>query len=100
MKIYKEVKKIAGKVAQITRLCESLETKALDVEGADWFNSQLVSGLAVKGQYLCKGDSRIAKENDDYYVCQWTGYCEDDYYGYLYFKTNVPGQYVKVCYEC
>lgn len=24
MKIYKEVKKIAGKVAQITRLCESL----------------------------------------------------------------------------
>lgn len=35
MKNYKEVKKIAGKIAQITRLCESLEKKGLDVEGVD-----------------------------------------------------------------
>lgn len=100
MKIYKEVKKIAGRIAQITRLCESLEAKGLDVEGADWFNAQLVSGLTIKGRYLCEGESCIAEENDDYYVCQWTGYCEDDYCGYLYFKTDVPGQYVKVYYEC
>lgn len=100
MKIYKEIKKIACKVAQIEHLVKKLAQKDFDIDGVRWFEAQLVSGLSVKGEYLCEGDERIAKENGDYFVNQWTGYCEDDYYGYLYFKTDVPGQYVKVYYEC
>lgn len=36
---------------------------------------------------------------DEYYVDQWAGYAEDDYHGELYFKTNVPGQYVRVHFD-
>lgn len=100
MKIYKEVKKIACKVAQVDCLIKMIAEKLDDVEGIDWHNARLIDGLTVKGKYLYEGSSRIAEEADDYYVNQWTGYCEDDYYGYLYFKIDVPGQYVKVYYEC
>lgn len=34
--------------------------------------------------------------DDDYYCRQHTGCCEDDYYGELYFKTDVPGQFVEI----
>lgn len=100
MKIYNEVKKIAGKVAQIKRLSEQLEEKGVSVEGVDWYNARLVCGISERDGYLFEGDTRIAEYADDYYVNQWTGYCEDDYYGYMYFKTNVPGQYVKAYYGC
>lgn len=39
-------------------------------------------------------------ENDDYFVSQSTGWTCDDYYGHLWFKTDVPGQYVRVYFEC
>lgn len=100
MKIYKEIKKIAGMLAQIGHLINLLKQKGLDIDGIHWLEAQLVSGLSVKGEYLCEGDERIAQESGEHFVNQWTGYCEDDYYGYLYFKTDVPGQYVKVYYEC
>ena len=73
MKIYKEIKKIAGKLAQIGQLVNKLAQKGLDIDGVQWLEAQLVSGLSVKGEYLCEGDERIAKENGDYFVNQWTG---------------------------
>ena len=45
----------------------------------------------------CRLDNGYAEE--DYYCCQHTGYCEDCYYGTLYFKTDVPGQFVAVPFE-
>jgi len=36
---------------------------------------------------------------EEYFVDQWTGYCEDDFHGELYFKTDVPGQYVRVHFD-
>lgn len=36
---------------------------------------------------------------DDYYVSQSVGYCGDDFYGHLWFKTDVNGQYVKIYFE-
>lgn len=99
MKIYNEARKIAVKAAQIKRLGEELE-KRIDVEGADWYNAELVCGVSERDGYLFEGETRIAEHADDYYVNQWTGYCEDDYHGYMYFKTDVPGQYVRVYYEC
>lgn len=38
---------------------------------------------------------------DDKYFCnQSVGYCEDDYYGYMYYPVDDKGTYVKVWYDC
>lgn len=35
-----------------------------------------------------------------YYCNQYTGFCEDDYYGTMYYKTNKQGQFIAVDYNC
>ncbi len=93
MEIYKRIKKIAQKQAQIGILVRQLiDFDNLDVEGIEWNTATFVT--------LSKADIKIFQntggETEDYYVYQSTGYCGDDFYGYLYFKTDVPNQYVRV----
>lgn len=97
--IYKEIKRIARLSAQINRLVNILEERFEDY-GIDWYSAELVSGLTVGERGLYHGKFCIAEWCDDYFVDQHTGYCEDDYFGHLYFRTDVPGQYVKVCFNC
>lgn len=97
--IYKEIKRIACLNAQINRLVYALGGK-IDDCGIDWNSAELVSGLTVGEHGLYHGETCIAEWCDDYFVKQHTGYCEDDYYGHLYFRTDVPGQYVKVYFNC
>lgn len=97
--IYKEIKRIACLNAQRDRFINILEERFEDY-GIDWHSAELVSGLTVGERGLYHGEICIAEWCDDYFVDQHTGYCEDDYYGSLYFRTDVPGQYVKVSYAC
>ena len=97
--IYKEIKRIACLNAQINRLANILKER-FDGYGIDWDTAELVSGLTVGKRGLYHGEICIAEWCDDYFVKQYTGYCEDDYYGYLYFRTDVPGQYVRVSFAC
>jgi hypothetical protein len=97
--IYKEIKRIACLNAQINRLVNILEERFEDY-GIDWNSAELVSGLTVGERGLYHGEICIAEWCDDYFVNQHTGYCEDSYYGQLYFRTDVPGQYVRVCCAC
>lgn len=96
MKLYKEIKEIAKCRAKINRLNENLQDKGLDPEGIAWFTAQFVT--------LDKEDiehfRRTRGETEDYFVSQSCGYLGDDFSGHLYFKTNVPGQYVRVYFEC
>ena len=97
MRIFKEVKKIANKMSQIHQLIKKLENNPhFDAEGLEWESVEFVSGLQEKKDGLYKNGRRIAKNGFDYYCAQTTGFCEDDYYGWVYFKTDVPGQFVKV----
>lgn len=97
--IYKEIKRIACLSAQINRLVYILAER-FDDYGIDWYSAELVSGLTVGERGLYRGETCIAEWCDDYFVNQRTGYCEDDYYGHLYFRTDVPGQYVRVSFAC
>lgn len=97
--IFKEIKRIACLNAQIARLVNILGERFKDY-GIDWNSAELVNGLTVGERGLYHGETCIAEWCDDYFVNQWTGYCEDDYYGYLYFRTDVPGQYVRVNFSC
>ena len=92
MNIYKEMKQIAMLNAKQEKLIKSLEEK-IDIEGLCFGTACLVS--------LTNDDIKRFKEtgnyvDDDYFVSQHTGYCGDDFYGHLWFKTNVPGQYVRI----
>ena len=98
MNIYPELKKIAGANAKIVRLAEKVSGK-LAAEGLDYASAYLITGCSEKNGHLYQDGGRLDNYglvDDDYYCRQYTGYCEDDYYGTLYFKTNVPGQFVAI----
>lgn len=91
MNVYKEAKQIAKCMSKIHHLIEMLNEKT-DIEGVDWSTAEFVSFTKEDEAHFraCNG------ETEDYFVDQTVGYFGDDYYGWLYFKTDVPGQYVKV----
>ena len=99
MPIYKEVKKIACLNAQREYLINRLRASdldELDLEGMYWEGAELVEGLSGRSDGLYEDGHMVAENCGTYYVAQSHGYCEDDYYGYVYFRTDVPGQFVKV----
>lgn len=93
MNVYKEAKEIAKCNAKIQSLAAKLSEK-IDTEGFDWSSATFVS--------LSKEDidhfDPVTSVTEDYLVDQRTGYYEDYHYGYLYFKTDVPGQFVRIYY--
>ena len=98
MNIYPELKQIAGATAKIGRLAQKVNER-LDVEGLDFSSAYIINGCSEKNGHLYQDGERLDNYglvDDDYYCSQYTGYCEDDYYGTLYFKTNVPGQFVAI----
>lgn len=98
MIVLPEIKKIAGLNAAILRLSEILREK-MDTEGLDWTSAYFVDGCKERNGHLYRRGEMLDRDGlvDDLYYCeQYTGYCEDDFYGTLYFKTNVPGQFVAV----
>ena len=101
MTIIPELKKIAGTNARIKRLAEIVSRK-IDADGLDLEAAYLISGCSVKGNHLYRNGNRLDNCGlvDDLYYCnQYTGYIEDEFYGTLYFKTDVPGQYVAVPFQ-
>lgn len=96
MKIYKEIKEIAKCNSKIDRLAGRIKDKfpeEIDTESIDWRTAKFVT----MNQKLLKS---LEQYYDEYYCEQHNGYHEDDFYGWLYFKTDVPGQYVQVYFEC
>lgn len=93
MKEFKKIKQLAKAMAKVRYLAKQLSNE-LDTEGIVWTTAEFVN---LSKDDIEKFGSRGTTE--EYYVDQWEGICEDDYYGYLYFKTDVPTQYVKVYFE-
>lgn len=91
MNVYPEVKKICSLNLKMAELIKKLSDK-IDLGGVRWETAEFVK--------LNKQDIEYMKERyyetNDYFTEQHVGYQEDDFYGYLYFKTDVPGQYVRV----
>lgn len=98
MPIYKAAKRIACLNAQLARQVE-LINQEIDPDGIEWYSAELVSGLTARDGRLYSDGCQIAEWADEYYVNQHHGYSEDSYYGWLYFRTDVPGQYVRVPFD-
>ena len=97
MIVYPELKKIAGHNQAICELIEKLKDK-LDCDGLMFECAKLISGCNITNNCLYRGKILLSDHLvDDVYFCkQYRGYCEDDYYGNLWFKTNVAGQFVEI----
>lgn len=98
MIIYPEIKKIAGALRKIEKLTAVLAEKT-DTEGLDFKGCYLVDGCREVNGHLYRDGCRLDNGglvDDTYYCDQHGGDCEDNYYGTLYYKTNVPGQFVAV----
>lgn len=99
MPIFKAAKRIACLNAQLARHVE-LISQEIDADGIEWYSAELVSGLTVRDGELYSGDLPVAEWGDEYYVNQTQGFFyADDYCGWLYFRTDVPGQYVRVHFD-
>jgi len=101
MVIFPELKKIAELNDKIRRLAKTVGEK-IDADGLYLENARLISGCTTDGKHLYQDDGRLDNCGlvDNLYYCdQHTGYCEDYFYGTLYFKTDVPGQYVAVPFD-
>ena len=101
MIIIPEIKKIAAANSKVKHLSDVLGEK-IDIEGLNLFYAYFVDGCKEKNGHLYKDGHMLDRDGlvDDLYYCeQYTGYCEDDFCGTLYFKTNVPGQFVAVPFE-
>lgn len=101
MRIIKELKKIAGLNDRIGHLAKMLDHK-IDTDGLILQSAHLISGCRERNGHLYQDGERLDNSglvDDTYYCDQSTGYCEDHYYGMLYYKTDVPGQFVAVPFD-
>lgn len=105
MKVIKEIVKIAELVNKINKLSAKLEIKEeldLSIDDLNLTDSYFINGCEERNGHLYHGASRLDNSglvDDLYYTWQKAGYCEDDFYGTLYFKTDVPGQFVAVPFQ-
>lgn len=102
MIVIPELKKIAAANDKRNRLALIVEEK-IDADGMGLECAYFVTGCKEKNGHLFQNGHQLDCDGlvDDLYYCdQHTGYLEDDFYGTLYFKTNVPGQFVAVPFQC
>lgn len=102
MQIISEIKKIAAFNTKRDHWIKQLELRGdVDLDGLFLECARLIDGCKEKNGHLYRNGCRLDNDDhgpvdDQYYCHQMQGYCEDDFYGTLYFKTNVPGQFVEV----
>ena len=76
-------------------------------ECMDWDAEGVYAGCIVKdgslydsnGNLLSR-DGRCMDEKIPYFVNQYTGYCEDDYYGKMFIKVDDENTFVVIEYWC
>lgn len=98
MNVYKEIKQIAMANSRVKSLA-TLFAEKFDCDGLDLESAYLIHGCREKNGHLYQNGDRLDNGglvDDDYYCHQITGYLGDDFYGTIYFKTNVPGEFVAV----
>lgn len=98
MNVYLEFKEIAQANERIKALVSMLEEE-LDLDGLDIASAYFVDNCEEKNGHLYSDEGRLDNSglvDDDYYCNQHTGYLGDDFYGTVYYKTDVPGKFVAV----
>lgn len=98
MKIHPEILEIA-KLETTVRQLEEQVVDQIDVEGLNWHEADILENCQELNGGLYQDGRRLDNSgvvDDTYYCRQYTGHCEDDFYGHLYFKTDIEGRFVTV----
>ncbi|MCQ2744565.1 MAG: hypothetical protein MJ230_07225 [bacterium] len=98
MKVYKELEEIARMNAKIADAVNRLE-KDGDWDGLDIQCAMLIDNCVERNGHLYRGDRQLDNYglvDDEYYCEQYSGYCEDDFHGSLYFATDTKGLFIEV----
>lgn len=90
MIVYKEVKEIAKCNQKIADLIKELEAQT-DLDGLHMQEAKVVNH---DNTYF--DDLRAELVDDEYYCVQSHGYYEDEFYGTLWFATDVKDEYVEI----
>lgn len=100
MSYAKDLKKLAKLKARLDRMVEHIiKTADLDTDGLELHGADLITGCTERNGRLYHQGHCIGRDEGDYYCNQSQGYCEDHFFGYLYFKTDVPGEYVRIYFD-
>lgn len=97
MIIYPEIKEFAKCFESIRKMVEMLNFDyfGFDSINIDFNSVYFVFGLSERGMYLFKGDEKIAFMYNGCYIEQIDVYA-GCFFGCLYFKTDVPGEFVAI----
>lgn len=103
MKVYKEFKTIALLNEIIMELCEKVGQE-LDIDCLDLGSANIVRNCEERQGHLYNGNGKRLDNcglvDDEYYCYQLQGYCEDDFYGKLYYATEEKGVFVEIPFQC
>lgn len=105
MIIIKEIAEIAKLNMKIAKLADKIEEYGLDLssDDIDWTTAIIIKNCEEKNGGLYFNNYRLDNSglvDDIWYTHQSVGYCGDDFYGTLYFKTEVLGEFVEVNFQC
>ena len=107
----KEILSLIKEFGELTIKCNLIREKLEKVypfdELMDWGAKGVYVGCTVKdgslydscGTLLSK-DGRCMDEELPYFVNQYTGYCEDDYYGTMFIKVDDENTFIAIEYCC
>ena len=77
------------------------------LDGMSWSPEEIYYNCTIKDGILYDSngeelshDGGCMDEKMPYFVNQSCGYCEDDYYGDMFYSVDDKGTFVKVSYEC
>ena len=100
MNIYNEIKQIAEMNDIRDELVNKLTEKGFEADGLDFERAYFVKNCVEENGHLYNYDGdrldNCGLVDDDYYCTQYTGYCEDDFYGTLYYATDIEGLFVAI----
>lgn len=103
-KLTKNLIKIAKLKKKLGKLEKDKEFKE-EFDDCLWVEvGDILTGCTEKdGSLYDKAGNQICSSGlqpDGYYCNQYSGYCEDDYHGTMYYKTKRRGVFVEVHYQC
>ena len=98
MIIYDEFRELANACDNIRATAEKLKRK-IDISDMGLFEAYLCKGCTEQDGHLFQDGKQLDNcgvQFNQYYLQQFCGFCEDSYYGTMYFKTTTPGEFVAV----
>lgn len=80
----------------LKRSIQRKANKLFDAAGFEFNTAQIISGVSCKKDGLYLKGQKIAEAENGYY-CAYNDECDsDDYHGFVFFKTLIPGRFVQV----